>query len=119
MAAPDIAKFCTLSSADQPQRLRDWQALNNRALLRRERTGRGVKLCYAHSAAVEAQLRGLAEAETQCCGVGGFSFDLAAAGAGEIVLTIEAPAAVLDTPEATMILSVFQTMAPPSAEQSA
>ncbi len=117
MAEPNISKFCTLSSDDQPQRLRDWQALNNRALLRRECTTGGVRLWYAHSIAVEAQLRGLANAETQCCGVAGFSFDIKAGGDGEIVLTIEAPAAVLETPEAEMMLNFFQSMAPPSGGQ--
>jgi len=119
MAHPNISKYCTLPAADQPQRLKDWQTLNDQALLRRERTARGVTLCYAPSTAVEKKLQSLAEAETQCCGVSGFTFEIDASGDGEIVLIVEAPAAVLATPEAEVILSVLQRLAPPDDGQSA
>jgi len=118
MAHPDISKYCTLPAADQPQRLKDWRTVNDQALLRRERTARGVTLCYASSADTEEKLRALAEAETACCGVSGFTFDVDAAGAGEIHLRVEAPASVLATPEAAVILSVLQNLQPLDCEPS-
>jgi hypothetical protein len=112
MAHPDISKYCTLLAADQPQRLMDWQTINDQALLHRERTASGVTLCYAQSAETEERLRSLAEAETACCGVSGFTFDIVAFSEGEIHLRVEAPASVLATPEAEVILSVLQGLAP-------
>jgi hypothetical protein len=58
---------CTLTPGAMADRRVAWQGLADRALTAKRRTPRGVELTYARQEDVEAELRGLAGLEAECC----------------------------------------------------
>jgi hypothetical protein len=58
---------CSLNQDDLDSRRQRWHALAARALIARETTRRGLRLVFAATDGVEAELRELAELERDCC----------------------------------------------------
>ena len=58
---------CSLEAAELGDRRGIWESLSERALRELRPTTEGVRLVYAASEKVEAQLRELARLEAECC----------------------------------------------------
>ena len=63
----DPAVACTLHHDELADRGREWDRLAERAFVEHEQTARGQRLVFRREAGVEADLRGLAELERECC----------------------------------------------------
>jgi hypothetical protein len=85
---PPVA--CTLTQGGQAARAGQWQALIDRALAGRAELSDGVRLTFRAGPGTEAELRGLAAAEAECCTWA--SWTVRPAG-GQVVLTVNAATA--------------------------
>jgi MerR family transcriptional regulator, copper efflux regulator len=85
---PPVA--CTLTPGDLAARAGQWRALISRAVTGRAEFPDGLRLMFRDGAGTEAELRGLAAAENECCPWA--SWTVEAAG-GQLALTIRAATA--------------------------
>jgi DNA-binding transcriptional MerR regulator len=85
-AAPPIA--CTLSAAEMPGRMADWEAVLARAVGREAFDG-GLRIRFPAEPELAAELAGLAAAEQGCCSFYEFAIVIAP---GATVLDVRAPA---------------------------
>lgn len=104
-----VPEACTLSDAERPLRLAEFDALFATAVRQVERIdATRLRLTLTGPDTLKAAVADLTERESRCCSF--FDFDVTADGQGQVVVTIAVPAAhvgVLDalaaraTPEGT------------------
>jgi hypothetical protein len=58
---------CSLTRAGLAAQARRWERLAARAMIRRERTGHGIRASFRPGPGTEDELRALADVETRCC----------------------------------------------------
>jgi hypothetical protein len=85
---PPIA--CTLTPGGLAARASQWRAIISRAMTGRAELTDGVRLTFRAGPGTEAELRGLAAAESECCPWAGWT--VRAAG-GQLLLTVRAATA--------------------------
>lgn len=86
--APPIA--CTLTPGGLATRAGRWRAIVTRAMTGRTQTAGGLRLTFRAVTGAEAELRGLAAAEQECCPWASWAVH---AEGGLLVLTIQAATA--------------------------
>jgi DNA-binding transcriptional MerR regulator len=83
---------CSLTAAEVPGRVTDWQALTARAVHREQIDG-GTALTFAADAGLAAEVARLAAAEQECCEFFDFTVRLTT---GQVRLEVRAPADAVD-----------------------
>jgi hypothetical protein len=58
---------CSLTPAGLAAQAGRWERLAARAMIRRERTGRGIRASFRPGPGTEEELRALVDVETRCC----------------------------------------------------
>lgn len=64
---PDVPVACSLEPVDLDDRVRQWLALAERAMIEKQNVANGVRLRYRSLAGVDTELTALAAAEKHCC----------------------------------------------------
>ena len=97
----ELPVACSLTGSDFEERARRWGVLAERALSDSSRDGDGVRLTFAASDGVEAELRELVALEAECCPFlrMGIEED------GRLTLVVSGP------PDAAPILDAFAALA--------
>jgi len=85
---PPVA--CTLTPVGLAARASHWRTVITRAMTDRSQTSDGLRLTFRAGPGTEAELRGLAAAETECCPWASWAVETTG---GQLVLTIRAATA--------------------------